>query len=230
MNVRKKVRIRKKRQFNAQQMNKYYGPNSSFSSKSEGDRDEDKFINDPVREIEDEVTPDSVSSYTGHIAGDRSAASPLHLSCNDTVHIFRSRPVTILTRCGCWLYIQVAFNTTAEPIINGQVMRKSNSATEARKEMTMLKLVAKPLRILSEYLMTIAVTKPPSTWTSTVAQAHNPKLLNRLLNQLAENVGGACAAELLKIMCATHGSREKSDSWTLRTQRSAWEFFSTISK
>lgn len=191
----------------------------------------DKEINDPVREIEDEVTPDS--PYTGQTAGDLGGCkvSPLHLSCKDSVHIFRSRPVTTLTRCGYWLYIQVAFSTTTDPMMKGHVMRKSKSATEAKNEMTMLKLVANPLRMLSEYLMTIAVTKPPRTWTSTVAQAHKPKWLNRPLNQPEENVDEPDNEEsLLKMMCATQGSKEKSDNCTFRTHRSVCEFFNTISK
>lgn len=62
-----------------------------------------------------------------------------------------------------WLYIQVAMSTVDEPITKPGEMLKSNNATEARKERTMDRDVAKPLRILSEYLITIAVTRPPKT-------------------------------------------------------------------
>lgn len=41
--------------------------------------------------------------------------------------------------------------------------------------------VAKPLRILSEYLMTTAVTRPPNTWMETVAHAQPPKWRKRSL-------------------------------------------------
>src|SRR5882762_1896665 len=70
--------------------------------------------------------------------------------------------------------------TIAEPRIKVMVILKSKRATEARNEMTILRLVANPFRMLSEYLMTMAVTNPPNTWTNTVAQAQAPKLLNRL--------------------------------------------------
>jgi hypothetical protein len=57
------------------------------------------------------------------------------------------------------------------------VTRKSNSATEARKEMMMERFVAKPVRILSEYFVTTAVISPAEE-LNTVAQAHAPKLRN----------------------------------------------------
>jgi len=56
---------------------------------------------------------------------------------------------------------------------------KSKSAIDARKDITMLRLVANPLRMLSEYFITKAVTKPPKTWIATVAHAQPPKLWNR---------------------------------------------------
>ena len=62
-----------------------------------------------------------------------------------------------------WLYIHVAANTTLAPSAKVNVRGKLKKTTEARHEMTMLKLVAKPLRMLSAYLMTIAVTRPPKT-------------------------------------------------------------------
>ena len=73
------------------------------------------------------------------------------------------------------MYNHVATSTMSEPRTKENVSAKSKSATEARKEMTMLKLVAKPLRMLSEYLMTRAVRSPPRTWTETVAHAQGPK-------------------------------------------------------
>ncbi|KDN51711.1 hypothetical protein RSAG8_00258, partial [Rhizoctonia solani AG-8 WAC10335] len=62
-----------------------------------------------------------------------------------------------------WLYIHVAASTVELPTTNARVIRKSNSATLARKLITMDKLVAKPFMMLSEYLMTMAVIKPPNT-------------------------------------------------------------------
>lgn len=59
------------------------------------------------------------------------------------------------------------------------VILKSNRATEARKEKIMDKEVAKPLRMLSLYFITIAVIKPPNTCMETVAQAQPPKFLKR---------------------------------------------------
>ena len=74
-----------------------------------------------------------------------------------------------------WLYIQVALNTVDAPIINDGVMLKSNSATDAKKERTIEREVANPFRMLSEYLITIAVMRPPRTWIATVAQAQDRK-------------------------------------------------------
>lgn len=132
-----------------------------------------------------------------------------------------------LTRPDGWLYNQVAMRTTTEPSINVKVILKLKRMTDARKEMTMLKLVAKPLRILSEYFITIAVTKPPRTCTATVAHAHMPKLRNIAEAQPAPDLMlGAWETNT----GASAGRRENNDNWTLRTQRSAWEFLRTISK
>lgn len=62
-----------------------------------------------------------------------------------------------------WLYIHVATRTTEDPRMNVSVIWKLNRATEARNEMTMLREVAKPFRMLSAYLMTNAVNSPPRT-------------------------------------------------------------------
>lgn len=62
-----------------------------------------------------------------------------------------------------WLYIQVAARTVEAPMTKDGVMRKSKSATEARNDKTMDSDVANPFRILSEYLITTAVTSPPNT-------------------------------------------------------------------
>ena len=78
---------------------------------------------------------------------------------------------------GGWLYIQVATSTVVDPMRNEGVILKPNNATDAKNERTIDKLVAKPFRILSEYLMTMAVINPPSTWIATVAQAQPPKFL-----------------------------------------------------
>lgn len=64
---------------------------------------------------------------------------------------------------GGWLYIQVAVKTVVEPMTNPQEIWKLNKATLARKDKTIAKLVAKPFRILSEYLITTAVMSPPKT-------------------------------------------------------------------
>jgi len=91
---------------------------------------------------------------------------------------------------------------------------KSKRAMEARNDRTMLRLVAKPFRMLSEYLMTIAVTSPPSTWTATVAHAQGPKLRNKVENQsdaVASNPDPAfCACDIRTGAIA--GRREKRES------------------
>jgi len=61
------------------------------------------------------------------------------------------------------LYVAVATSTVEAPTMKVGVIWKLNNTTPARKEMTILRLVAKPLRILSEYLMTMAVMSPPNT-------------------------------------------------------------------
>lgn len=78
-----------------------------------------------------------------------------------------------------WLYIHVALRTVDAPMMKDGVMLKSNNATDARKEMTIERLVANPFMMLSEYLMTMAVIRPPNTWIPTVAHAHPPKLRKR---------------------------------------------------
>lgn len=126
---------------------------------------------DSVETLSDEANDteeaDSEAMYCGGGAGDRGESGS---------RAFSLRPsFAKLIRTGCWLYSHVARRTIAEPRINVAVMRKSKSATLARNESTILRLVAKPLRILSEYLITSAVTSPPRTCTHTVAHAHAPK-------------------------------------------------------
>jgi len=75
----------------------------------------------------------------------------------------RATKMLALERLGGWLYSQVETRTMVDPRTNVTVRVKSKSATEARKESTILRLVAKPFRMLSEYLITIAVTSPPNT-------------------------------------------------------------------
>jgi hypothetical protein len=53
----------------------------------------------------------------------------------------------------------------------------------------MEKLVAKPLRILSEYFMTTAVISPPITWVNTAAHAHAPKMRNMSTRKPFESGG-----------------------------------------
>ena len=105
-----------------------------------------------------------------------------------------------------WLYKKVATSTTVEPRMKVNVIWRLKSATDARKEMTMLKLVAKPLRILSAYLMTMAVKSPPATWMNTVAQAQTVKFAKRLVLNMAVGL------ELLNTMGTSAGSRENKDS------------------
>jgi len=62
-----------------------------------------------------------------------------------------------------WLYIQVATRTVVDPSIKLGVSLKLNRMTEARNEMRIDRLVAKPFIMLSEYLITNAVTNPPNT-------------------------------------------------------------------
>lgn len=88
-----------------------------------------------------------------------------------------------------WLYIAVAASTVEAPMMKGGVMWKSKSTTEARKERMIDSDVANPFKILSEYLITTAVTKPPKTCVATVAHAHPPKFRKRKLRKLME---GGC--------------------------------------
>jgi hypothetical protein len=123
-----------------------------------------------------------------------------------------------------WLYIHVAANTVTAPIKKPMVILNSNRTTLARKLKTILKLVAKPFRILSEYLMTTAVRRPPRTWMKTVAQAHGPKLWKREEKKPWWGLFGAYR------IGRRAGIREKSDNCTLRTHRSVLEPLRTISK
>jgi len=125
---------------------------------------------DDDRELEVEV----VKVLYGATAGERMELPDLHFSGQPKAHEMESE------RFGWWLYSHVATRTTKEPMMNVKVIWKSKRATDARKEMTMLRLVANPLRILSEYLMTRAVSRPPNTCTHTVPHAHPPKLRNRV--------------------------------------------------
>lgn len=151
--------------------------------------------------------------------------------CHDKLD--REPPVAVLTTFvmmvgslpAGWLYIHVATSTVEDPTMNDGVRRKLKRMTEARKDRMIDNDVANPLRILSEYLITIAVTKPPKTWIETVAHAHPPKFLNRSRKNPRE-LGG----EDVQRMGRSAGRSENSESWTLRTQRSALEFLSTISK
>jgi hypothetical protein len=61
------------------------------------------------------------------------------------------------------LYNHVAISTVEEPMRNEGVILKLNRITDARNDRMMERLVAKPLRILSEYLITTAVMSPPKT-------------------------------------------------------------------
>jgi len=126
------------------------------------------------------------------------------------------------------LYNQVAMSTMNDPRRKVNVMTKLNNATEARKDMTMLKLVANPLSMLSEYLMTMAVTNPPATCVKIVAHAHTPKFSKRdaILHEFKPSVDLA----YIKKMGESAGRSENMESCTLRTQTSAEVFLRTISK
>jgi len=114
--------------------------------------------------------------------------------------------------------------------MNEAVIRKWKSPTEARKEITIEREVANPFMILSAYLITSAVISPPRTCVRTVAQAHGVKLANRWV------IEGTLWAEVPREgdgamrIGTSAGSSENRESCTLRTQRSAVEFLSTISK
>ena len=123
-----------------------------------------------------------------------------------------------------WLYIHVAPKTTPAPNTKLGVTLKLNKATLATNERMMLRLVAKPLRMLSACLMTMAVMSPPRTCTETVAHAQKPKFLNK------SNGKEEPLARISYRAGRNAGRREKRDSWTFRTHKSAWEPLRTISK
>jgi len=177
-----------------------------------GDDNDDTDDDDAVRE--DEVgSIDSLDPNRGNVF-------PRAFSFQFKLHDFPSFPEEEFPFG--WLYNHVAVSTITDPKVKVKERWKSNSATDARKDITMLRLVAKPLRILSEYLITKAVTKPPKTWIATVAHAQPPNSWNKPLKPdpaICENTTGRRA-----------GRTENADNWTLRTQRSACEFFRTISK
>lgn len=108
------------------------------------------------------------------------------------------------------MYNHVATRTTTDPRRNVDVIWKLNRATDVRNEMTILKLVAKPFRILSEYLITIAVSSPPRTWTATVAHAQGPKFWNSSGRKLP--IPSAICEPYVTMMGANAGKREKRDS------------------
>ena len=120
-------------------------------------------------------------------------------------------------------------STITEPRTKVRVILKLKRAMDARNEMTMLILVANPFRMLSEYLMTIAVNNPPNTWTNMVAHAHAPKLLNRL-ERNPFPVSPYPDVFCVKMMGARAGKSENNESCKLRIQRSVCEFLRTISK
>jgi hypothetical protein len=117
------------------------------------------------------------------------------------------------------LYIHVATSTVLEPRTKAGVIRKSNKQTEAKNDKIMERLVANAFRILSEYLMTSAVTSPPQTCVNTVAHAHKPKWSS--IPKIEEG---------LRIIGANAGMIENRESWVFRTQRSALDPLRTISK
>lgn len=110
------------------------------------------------------------------------------------------------------------------------VIRKWKSPTEARKDITIDREVAKPFMMLSAYLITRAVISPPRTWVRTVAQAHGVKFANRWVIEGTLCAGASGEGEGAIMMGTSAGSSEKRESCTLRTHRSVAEFLSTISK
>jgi hypothetical protein len=54
--------------------------------------------------------------------------------------------------------------------------------------------VANTFRMLSEYLTTIAGSRPPITWIATVAQAHAPKWRNKSRKKPRQS-GGGCVED-----------------------------------
>ena len=114
--------------------------------------------------------------------------------------------------------------------MNEAVIRKWKSPTEARKDITIDRDVAKPFMMLSAYLITRAVMSPPRTWVSTVAQAQGVKFANRCVSEGTVCAGVPGEGEGAIMIGTSAGSSEKRESCTLRTQRSAVEFLITISK
>ena len=113
------------------------------------------------------------------------------------------------------MYIHVATRTVEEPNRKPGVIWKSNNTTDAKKDRIMEREVAKPLRMLSEYLMTIAVTSPPNTWIATVAHAQIPKFLNRspkIPCDDGEDNDGELAGRAEKRMGSSAGRSEKKES------------------
>lgn len=127
---------------------------------------------------DDAVLDDTIAIPVGSWALGDNRGDVFHLvfSLQLILHPFPSLPFAGL-HFG-WLYSHVAASTIVDPKRKVKDIWKSNNATDTRNEITILRLVAKPLRILSEYLMTMAVTKPPKTWIATVAHAQPPKLSN----------------------------------------------------
>jgi len=118
-----------------------------------GDESDDTDEDDAVRE-------DGLASTNSFIAS-RGDVFPRAFSIQFRLHGFPSLPLHPFPFG--WLYNHVAVSTITDPRVKVIEIWKSNSATDARKDITMLRLVAKPLRMLSEYLMTKAVIRPPKT-------------------------------------------------------------------
>ena len=124
----------------------------------------------------------------------------------------------------------MAQRTTLAPTTNEAVIGKWNRPALARKERTIERLVAKPFMMLSAYLITSAVMRPPKTCVRTVAHAHGVKSAKmcEIQGTLWTGASGEDAGE--RMIGTRAGSRENKESWTLRTQRSPEVFLSTISK
>jgi hypothetical protein len=114
----------------------------------------------------------------------------------------------------------------------------------AKKLITIAKLVAKPLRMLSLYLITIAVMRPPNTWMKTVSQADHEKFFRRREGasgkldmkvcvgvwsfvKASEEVG---CDDLSRRIGRIAGTKENMDNCTFLIHKSVFEFLSTISK
>lgn len=124
----------------------------------------------------------------------------------------------------------MAHRTTLAPTTNEAVIGKWNRPALARKERTMERLVAKPFMMLSAYLITSAVMRPPRTWVRTVAHAQGVKLAKMCVIEGTLCTGVSGEGEGARMMGTRAGRRENNESWTLRTQRSPEVFLSTISK